>query len=43
MSIPVGIWMWDKKAAMLVGGEVSEDEEVDVSTLALRSPKEKDP
>ena len=28
---------------MLAGGEVSEDEEEDVSTLALGSPKEKDP
>ena len=35
---------WDKRAAVLAGGEVSKDEEgEEVSTLAERSPKDKDP
>ena len=37
------IQTWDKRAAVLAGGEVSEDEEEEVSTLVLGSPKEKDP
>ena len=36
------IQTWDKRAAVLAGGEVSEDEEEDVSTPALGSLKEKD-
>ena len=36
--------MWDKRAAVLAGGEVSEDEEgKEVSTPAERNPKDKDP
>ena len=36
--------MWDKRAVVLTGGEVSEDEEgEEVSTPAKRSLKDKDP
>ena len=34
---------WDERPALLVGGEVSEDEEEEVSTLAIGIPKEKGP
>ena len=37
------IQTWDKKAAVLAGGEVSEDEEEEVSTPAIGSPKKKGP
>ena len=37
------IQMWDKRATMLAGGEVFEDEEEEVSTPAVGSPKDKGP
>ena len=44
MSTPTRIQTWDKRAAVLVGGEVSEDEEEEeVSTSVERSPKTIEP
>ena len=41
MSTPTGIRTWDKRAAVLAGGEASEDEEdEDESALASKSLKQ---